>query len=410
MSFRLAFLFVAAIIALTPALVHGKGPEFAADESIFALITVGADPTQVILPTPGPEHPDIEAQVGVAFFFSSTAANTTESYSSGDTLSFTLNGCTRTWSFDTPDVDVSENTATIMATSILPGRPCVGAYNNAFVGGAIMEIELIAGDGVKLVGMATADTIPTVFSWHFGSDMTLVRDSDGDGVPDHLDAFPNNSAEQYDTDGDGLGDNAETNTGTYVSPTDTGTDPEDTDSDDDGADDHNEVDGGTDPLDAGSFPDADGDSTTDQQDNCPADSNADQVDADADGAGDVCDNCPADSNADQADVDTDGAGDVCDDFPSDPAEQTDTDGDGLGDNAETNTGNYVSPTDAGTDPENTDSDDDGINDGDEVDAGTDPTDASDPPPAVPALGGAGLALAAIALLSAGLTRTTRRRP
>ncbi len=254
MSSRLALLCVAAIIALTPGLAHGKSKYFALDESIYALITVGGDPTQVILPTPGPEHPDIVAQVGVAFVFPSTAANTTESYSSGDILRFTLNGCTRTWSFDTPSGDVSVNTPTMLATSILPGGACVGAYNDSFVGGAIMEIDLIAGDGVKLVGMVTADTIPTVVSWHFGSDMTLVRDSDGDGVSDHLDAFPDDPGEQYDTDGDGLGDNAETNTGTYVSPTDTGTDPEDADSDDDGADDGNEVAAGTDPTDASDPP------------------------------------------------------------------------------------------------------------------------------------------------------------
>jgi len=385
MSPRLAPFLVAAIVLLTPALVHGKQGEFSPDESIYALLTVGGDPAQVILPTPGPEYPDIEPQVGVAFFFSSTAADTTESYSSGDTLSFTLNGCTRTWSFDAPDVDVFENTPTLMATSILPGRPCVGAYNNAFVGGAIMEIGLIAGDGVKLVGMVTADTIPTVSSWIFGSDMTLVLDSDGDGVPDHLDAFPNDSAEQYDTDGDGLGDNAETNTGTYVSPTDTGTDPTDADSDDDGADDHNEVEAGTDPLDPASFPDADGDGLTDQQDNCPSDANPGQADADGDNAGDVCD-----------------------DFPDDPAEQTDTDGDGLGDNAETNTGTFVNNTDTGTDPQVFDTDNDGVGDGDEIIANTDPTDPSNPPLRVPALGGAGLVLTAIALLSAGLSQTIRR--
>jgi hypothetical protein len=34
-------------------------------------------------------------------------------------------------------------------------------------------------------------------------------DSDGDGVPDYLDAFPNNPGETIDTDGDGVGNNAD---------------------------------------------------------------------------------------------------------------------------------------------------------------------------------------------------------
>ncbi len=34
-------------------------------------------------------------------------------------------------------------------------------------------------------------------------------DSDGDGVWDHVDAFPNDPNEQYDNDGDGIGDNAD---------------------------------------------------------------------------------------------------------------------------------------------------------------------------------------------------------
>lgn len=35
------------------------------------------------------------------------------------------------------------------------------------------------------------------------------RDSDGDGVPDHLDAFPNDTLEFSDADGDGIGDLAD---------------------------------------------------------------------------------------------------------------------------------------------------------------------------------------------------------
>lgn len=42
----------------------------------------------------------------------------------------------------------------------------------------------------------------------FGNSQPMV-DTDGDGVPDSLDAFPNDPNESRDTDGDGLGDNAD---------------------------------------------------------------------------------------------------------------------------------------------------------------------------------------------------------
>ena len=71
--------------------------------------------------------------------------------------------------------------------------------------------------------------------------------------------------------------------------------------------------------------DGDGDGVPDGADNCPADSNADQMDTDSDGAGNVCD----------PDDDNDGVADGEDAFPLDPAESVDTDGDGIGDNADT---------------------------------------------------------------------------
>jgi hypothetical protein len=42
--------------------------------------------------------------------------------------------------------------------------------------------------------------------------------------------------------------------------------------------------------------DSDADGIIDASDNCPDDSNANQLDSDADGIGDVCDNCPMHSN------------------------------------------------------------------------------------------------------------------
>ncbi len=90
-------------------------------------------------------------------------------------------------------------------------------------------------------------------------------DSDGDGVGDGLDAFPNNPNETADSDGDGMGDNFE-NANSF-NPDDSGdaaqdadgdgldnlgefqqgSDPHNADTDGDGATDGNEVDSGRDP-------------------------------------------------------------------------------------------------------------------------------------------------------------------
>lgn len=79
--------------------------------------------------------------------------------------------------------------------------------------------------------------------------------------------------------------------------------------------------------------DTDGDEIIDEQDNCPAMSNPDQLDIDGNEIGDACedfdrdgvfntfDNCPNLPNASQADEDGDGIGDVCDDSESRLTEQ-----------------------------------------------------------------------------------------
>lgn len=78
--------------------------------------------------------------------------------------------------------------------------------------------------------------------------------------------------------------------------------------------------------------DKDGDSTKNETDNCPFDTNADQKDGDGDGLGDVCDNCPGVANSTQADGDHDGVGDACDNCPLIAnSNQSDIDGDGYGD-------------------------------------------------------------------------------
>ncbi|MBN2360469.1 MAG: carboxypeptidase regulatory-like domain-containing protein [Deltaproteobacteria bacterium] len=139
-------------------------------------------------------------------------------------------------------------------------------------------------------------------------------DSDGDGTPDAIDAFPDNAAESRDFDRDGSGDNA------------------DADDDNDGVPDADDAfpynpneyldsdgDGIGDNLDA----DDDDDDTPDVQDAFPLDP-AEQIDTDGDRIGD---------NADDDD-DNDGTADGSDAFPHNPGEQRDTDNDGIGDNSD----------------------------------------------------------------------------
>ena len=84
-----------------------------------------------------------------------------------------------------------------------------------------------------------------------------IVDSDGDGVADSSDAFPNDANETADTDGDGVGDN-----------------------------------GDAFPDDANETADTDGDGVGDNGDNCMDTANTDQTDSDANGDGDACDPMP----------------------------------------------------------------------------------------------------------------------
>ena len=176
-------------------------------------------------------------------------------------------------------------------------------------------------------------------------------DTDGDGVKNKFDAFPNDPSETKDSDSDGIGDNA------------------DTDDDNDGWTDAEENVEGTNPLDANSQPiDTDGDGTgnvadTDDDDDGwtdaeegvegtnPLDASSQPIDTDGDGTGNVAD----------TDDDNDGVLDINDAFSLDPSEDTDTDGDGTGDNADT------------------DDDGDGWTDAEEGVEGTNPLDAGSKP-------------------------------
>ena len=104
-------------------------------------------------------------------------------------------------------------------------------------------------------------------------------DTDGDGVIDNEDAFPNDPDENSDIDGDGIGDNSDT--------------------------------------------DIDGDGVDNEQDLFPNDPD-ETSDLDGDGIGDNSD----------TDIDGDGVDNEQDAFPNDPDETGDLDGDGIGDNSD----------------------------------------------------------------------------
>ncbi|MDG1694546.1 MAG: CotH kinase family protein [Porticoccaceae bacterium] len=109
----------------------------------------------------------------------------------------------------------------------------------------------------------------------WSDEFNSVVDSDGDGVLDDDDAFPDDSSESVDTDGDGIGDN---------------------------------------------------------EDVFPNNSN-ETTDTDGDGVGDNSDVFPDDAS-ESVDTDADGVGDNSDVFPDNDQEWLDTDGDGTGDNSD----------------------------------------------------------------------------
>ncbi|MEZ5509565.1 MAG: thrombospondin type 3 repeat-containing protein [Gammaproteobacteria bacterium] len=150
-------------------------------------------------------------------------------------------------------------------------------------------------------------------------------DDDGDGVSDGEDAFPLDASETTDTDGDGTGDNSD-NCPAAANQDQLDTDGDalgnvcDDDDDGDTLTDAQEQALGTNPL----LVDTDADGSNDNTDNCPIDSNSDQLNTDGDELGNVCDD----------DDDGDGVSDGEDAFPLDASETTDTDSDGTGDNSD----------------------------------------------------------------------------
>ena len=173
-----------------------------------------------------------------------------------------------------------------------------------------------------------------------------LTDTDGDGVPDGADAFPNDANETDDSDGDGIGDNED------VFPYDP-SEIEDTDGD--GVGDNDDAF----PNDRNETVDSDGDGVGDNGDEFPSESSQ-WVDDDGDGLGDNTNGTDGDPYPD--DFDNDGVIDAEDAFPTDANETMDTDGDGVGDEADE------------------DDDGDGILDEAEIREGSDPKDPNSLPP------------------------------
>ncbi len=206
-------------------------------------------------------------------------------------------------------------------------------------------------------------------------------DSDGDGVIDSQDAFPQNRSESKDSDGDGVGDNTDNclntaNLDQLDSDQDLKGDVCDADIDNDTV--VNEVDNcplivnnnqlNTDADAQGDVCDADKDNDTvlNEADNCPLNVNTNQLNTDGDVLGDACDtdidndtvlneadNCPLIVNTDQLNTDDDSQGDACDadkdndtvlndvdNCPlNDNTNQLNTDADSLGDACDSDSDN-----------------------------------------------------------------------
>jgi hypothetical protein len=176
----------------------------------------------------------------------------------------------------------------------------------------------------------------------FPNDATETTDSDNDGVGDEADAFPNDATESVDTDNDSVGDNAD------VFPND----PNETlDSDNDSVGDNADAF----PNDPNETLDSDNDSVGDNADVFPNDPN-ETLDSDNDSVGDNADAFPNDAS-ETLDSDNDSVGDNADAFPNDASETLDSDNDSVGDNAD------AFPNDAS---ETLDSDNDSV--GDNADA------------------------------------------
>jgi len=130
--------------------------------------------------------------------FSTTAATTQQVQ-----LPWTWNGC-HSWYMSTASIDAFVT------------RPGSGTFYTR-VGNSGGCSFLLSGTAV--LNVQAGDTYGFLMKGsHYDSSYLLVgtltitlpvADSDGDGVPDNQDAFPNDPTETVDTDGDGVGDNGD---------------------------------------------------------------------------------------------------------------------------------------------------------------------------------------------------------
>ena len=246
------------------------------------------------------------------------------------------------------------------------------------------EIVSFTYDGTE-VGLEEEGGCTQIGQGEYFEDLEIVygmvsMDSDGDGVDDRMDRFPDDPNEWDDTDDDGVGDNSDAfpeDPNEYIDSDGDGVgdnsdeflwDPtESVDTDGDGYGDNSDAF----PEDPNEWVDTDEDGTGD---NADSDADGDGVDddvddSDGDGVYDDADDFPYDAN-ETTDTDGDGVGDNSDAFPDDASEWLDTDGDGIGDNSDTDADGDGTPNDLDDFPlnsgESTDSDGDGV--GDQEDA------------------------------------------
>ncbi|MGH1439869.1 MAG: S8 family serine peptidase [Cellvibrionaceae bacterium] len=179
----------------------------------------------------------------------------------GSTVMWTANGASAT----------GDTTATFVLNNI---SGYDGSRRFPYTGQLLSDIEMDNGIESRLYDIGQAEGSAVLVETSSGQNGTLVDfgssggfieivpppvDSDGDGVPDSEDVFPNDPTESADSDGDGVGDNADAF-----------------------------------PEDASETIDSDGDGVGDNSDAFPNDG-SEVADSDRDGVGDVADLYPNDS-------------------------------------------------------------------------------------------------------------------